>query len=555
MLPAFKEVVEELFSRGLVKAVFATETLALGINMPARSVVLEKLVKWNGEAHVDVTPGEYTQLTGRAGRRGIDVEGHGVVLWQPGLDPDAVAGLASTRTYPLRSSFRPSYNMAVNLVRTVGKTRARALLESSFAQFQADRSVVGLARQVSRNQGALDGYAEAMTCHLGDFEEYFGYRVAIKDREGQLAREGAALRRAAAAQSLERLKTGDVVRIAGGRRAGLAVVLDAGLKDLGPDGYPRPVVLTQERQVKRLTRGRLPGRGRRRRQRARAARIQPTVGPVAARPGRVAAPARRRGHGQGPAAQGAGTRRGRPAAGSTCAALMRQHPCHGCDEREDHARWAERHERLRRDTAEIERKVSGRTNTIARTFDRVCTVLDRLGYLEGGAVTAAGDQLARVYSESDLLVVECLRCGLWDRADPGRAGCLRLRAGLRDPAGRRGRSRRGCPAWPCRDALQRMHRRWSELTDLEDRHHLTFLREPDAGFALVAHRWASGHRLDEVLTEADLTAGDFVRSMKQLMDLLGQVADVAEADSPVRASARAALNGLRRGVVAYSSVS
>src|SRR3954452_9309639 len=253
LLPTFKEVVEELFSRGLVKAVFATETLALGGNMPARSVVLEKLVKWNGETHADITPGEYTQLTGRAGRRGIDVEGHAVVLWQPGLDPESVAGLASTRTYPLRSSFRPTYNIAVNLVRTVGKSRARALLEASFAQFQADRSVVGMARQVSRNQGALEGYAEAMTCHLGDFEEYFGYRVAIKEREAQLAREGTAMRRAAAAKSLERLKTGDVVRVAGGRRSGLAVVLDPGLKDLGPDGYPRPVVLTQERQVKRLT--------------------------------------------------------------------------------------------------------------------------------------------------------------------------------------------------------------------------------------------------------------------------------------------------------------
>src|SRR4051794_25308690 len=116
MLPVFKEIVEELFSAGLVQVVFATETLALGINMPARSVVLESLVKWNGEAHVDLTPGEYTQLTGRAGRRGIDVEGHGVVLWTPGFDPRHVAGLASTRTYPLRSSFRPSYNMAVNLV-------------------------------------------------------------------------------------------------------------------------------------------------------------------------------------------------------------------------------------------------------------------------------------------------------------------------------------------------------------------------------------------------------------------------------------------------------
>nr|MBA2445852.1 DEAD/DEAH box helicase [Nocardioidaceae bacterium] len=145
MLPIFKECVEELFSRGLVKIVFATETLALGINMPARSVVLDKLSKWNGEAHADVTPGEYTQLTGRAGRRGIDVEGHAVVVWTPGFDPQAVAGLASTRTYPLRSSFRPSYNMAVNLVRQVGRETARELLESSFAQFQADRAVVGLA--------------------------------------------------------------------------------------------------------------------------------------------------------------------------------------------------------------------------------------------------------------------------------------------------------------------------------------------------------------------------------------------------------------------------
>ncbi|MFL6135855.1 MAG: DEAD/DEAH box helicase, partial [Nocardioidaceae bacterium] len=143
MLPTFKECVEELFASGRCKVVFATETLALGINMPARSVVIEKLSKWNGETHADITPGEYTQLTGRAGRRGIDVEGHGVVLWQQGLDPKAVAGLASTRTYPLRSSFRPSYNMAVNLVHQVGRPTARELLESSFAQFQADKAVVG----------------------------------------------------------------------------------------------------------------------------------------------------------------------------------------------------------------------------------------------------------------------------------------------------------------------------------------------------------------------------------------------------------------------------
>ena len=144
-----------------------------------------------------------------------------------------------------------------------------------------------------------------------------------------------------------------------------------------------------------------------------------------ARPRRVAPPRR----------AGAGTVKDRPHKSRSLAAdderlldlrrLMRQHPCHGCDEREEHARWAERYERLRRDTAEIERKVSGRTNTIARTFDRVCTVLDRLGYLEGGEVTPAGDQLARVYSESDLLVVECLRSGLWDKLTPAElAACV-----------------------------------------------------------------------------------------------------------------------------------
>src|SRR6516162_1704428 len=184
LLPAFKEVVEELFTAGLVRAVFATKTLALGINMPARTVVIERLDKWNGEAHAALTPGEYTQLTGRAGRRGIDVEGHAVVLWQPGMDPAAVAGLASTRTYPLNSSFRPSYNMAVNLTAQVGRKRAGTLLESSFAQFQADRGVVGLARQVRKNREAMRELAASMHCDQGDFAEYAELRRSLTEREG-----------------------------------------------------------------------------------------------------------------------------------------------------------------------------------------------------------------------------------------------------------------------------------------------------------------------------------------------------------------------------------
>jgi ATP-dependent RNA helicase HelY len=214
MLPAFKEVVEELFLRKLVKVVFATETLALGINMPARTVVLERLDKFNGEGRVQLTPGEYTQLTGRAGRRGIDTEGHSVIQWAGNLDPMTVSGLASKRTYPLMSPFRPTNNMTVNLIDAFGRKRAREVLETSFAQFQADRSVVGLARGIREKQQTLEGYEEAMQCHLGDFGEYAQIRRDITDLERVLA------------SGRVRADRGKQIRISDSRRASEKQVTD-----------------------------------------------------------------------------------------------------------------------------------------------------------------------------------------------------------------------------------------------------------------------------------------------------------------------------------------
>ena len=555
LLPTFKEVVEELFVRGLVKAVFATETLALGINMPARSVVLERLVKWNGETHADVTPGEYTQLTGRAGRRGIDVEGHAVVLWQPGVDPAAVGGLASTRTYPLRSSFRPSYNMAVNLVGQVGRERARAMLESSFAQFQADRAVVGLARQVHRNEDALAGYRDAMTCHLGDFAEYAALRRSLTDREAELARSGATARKAAAAESLERLRPGDVIRVPAGRRAGYAVVLDTGVA--GGEG-PRPTVLTAERQVRRLTvvdfprpvealsRLRIPRAFNPRNPQSRrdlASTLRTRLGEVGVDDGGV----------RDGAVHGS---RAAPTDDAEVARLrraLRQHPCHGCAEREEHARWAERWFRLRRDTDALERRVNGRTNTLARTFDRVCRLLESLGYLTGESVTERGSRLGRLYTELDLLAAECLRAGVWEELGPAElAACVSaLVYESRQPDDA---APARLPGGGVRPALVETVRLWGRLELVEREHRLDLSREPDLGFAWTAHRWASGHSLEAVLSEADLPAGDFVRWTKQLVDLLGQVADAAPEGSRVRATAPAAVDALRHGVVAYSSV-
>jgi ATP-dependent RNA helicase HelY len=554
MLPTFKEIVEELFVQGLVKAVFATETLALGINMPARSVVLESLVKWNGEAHVDITPGEYTQLTGRAGRRGIDIEGHAVVLYRPGLDPRALAGLASTRTYPLRSSFKPSYNMAVNLVGQVGTARARALLESSFAQFQADRAVVGLTRQLRRNAEALAGYKESMTCHLGDFDEYASLRRALSDREAELSRQNSASRRASAASAIERLKAGDVITVPSGRRAGLAVVLDPGL-DTGKEG-PRPVVLTSERQVVRLSMLDFP------------TPVEPQFWMRIPKSFNAKSPQSRKDLASTLRTKAAdeGVRATRPRRQRADAAddaeiirlraALRRHACHGCDDRENHARWAERYWRLQRDTEQLERRVQGRTNSIARTFDRVCSVLTVLGYLDGEQVTDPGRRLARIYSELDLVAAECLREGVWDGLSPAELACaaslLVYEARNSDDA-----PPPRVPKGPAREAIERTLRLWLETHNLEADYDLDFQREPDTGFAWAAYRWASGHRLEAVLDEVGLPAGDFVRWCKQLIDLLGQIADAAAADpgSGVRQAAREAVGLIRRGVVAYSSVS
>ncbi|MFI7549040.1 DEAD/DEAH box helicase [Micromonospora sediminimaris] len=551
MLPAFKEVVEELFVRGLVKAVFATETLALGINMPARCVVLERLVKYNGEAHVDLTPGEYTQLTGRAGRRGIDVEGHAVVVWSPETDPRHVAGLASTRTYPLRSSFRPSYNMAVNLVGSVGAESARALLESSFAQFQADRSVVGLARQVQRNTETIEAYGVEAECHHGDFDEYFALRVAIADRERAIARQGQSQRRAAAVAALERLRVGDVIRVPSGRRAGLAVVLDPAA---GGFSEPRPLVLTQDRWAGRISPGdfttpaevlariRVPKHFNHRNPAARRDLAAQVSGTGLDRHSRRGV---------------RGRQSGEDHQLSQLRTELRRHPCHACPEREEHARWAERRRRLERDTEELRQRVAGRTGSLARTFDRIVALLTGRGYLAAdGAVTDAGRMLGRIWTEADLLVAECLRRGVWDGLSPAElaaAVSVVVFEARRDVD-----ERASLPRGAVAEAVDATLKLWSEIEAEEASRGLAVTREPDLGFAWPVYRWARGEALAKVLAsghelDGEMPAGDFVRWARQVVDLLGQLADSGGASTELRATARQAISAVNRGVLAYHS--
>ena len=448
MLPAFKEVVEELFLRKLVRVVFATETLALGINMPARTVVLERLDKFNGESRVNITAGEYTQLTGRAGRRGIDTEGHSVILWGNNLDPNLVAGLASKRTYPMNSSFKPTYNMAVNLISAFGASRASKVLERSFAQFQADRSVVGLARVIHEKQESLEGYEQAMACHLGDFREYSELRRELSDLE----RSG----------SQQRHRAGKDIRMAKGQRQ-------------------------LDQQIAELKR------------------------------------------------------------------KLRAHPSHGCAEREVHARWGERYQKLRKEIDAAVAQIEGRTNQVAKVFDRICLLLTDLGYLQPAdddlEITPAGQRLAKIYGERDLLIAECINRGAWSKLDAPSLAAMAT-ALVYEMRRDEGEFEPKLPKGPFQEALEATEAIQLELLDKQIQYRLPKENPLELGLSWAMYRWATGARLDDVLKISGLLPGDFIRWSKQLIDLLDQLAQGA--DAALAETAYNAMDQVKRGIVAYS---
>lgn len=430
LLPAFKVTVEELFQQGLVKAVFATETLALGINMPARTVVLEKLSKWNGEAHVAISPGEYTQLTGRAGRRGIDIEGNAVILWNNDLDSTSVGGLASTRTYPLKSSFKPTYNMSINLISQLGSARARTSLESSLAQFQADKAVVGLAKQIRKNESARDDLFNQSKCDRGDFLEYASMRAAIKKLE------------------------------------------------------------TDSKRSKRKRH-----------------EIEEEIGSIRKR--------------------------------------MKNHACHGCPDRENHSRVAERAQRLQREIDGLQERINSRTNVIAKRFDRIKLILDKFGYIKNDSIAQSGKMLSKIYGETDLLIAESIQSGVFNQLSPADLVAV-ISSCIYES---RNEEAAKVPRGEVQNALAIISKIYGKIHEAEIDLNLEPMRAPDFGFCWVSHKWASGHSLTSVLKGSDLTVGDFVRSMKQIIDLLRQLKVAAP---ELQLVIDQALVKIDRGVIAYA---
>ena len=497
LVPLFKEITEELFAAGLVKLVYATETLALGVNLPARSVVIDRLTKFTGQTHEVLTPGQFTQLTGRAGRRGLDVEGHALVCWSPFVPFDQVAGLAGSRDFVLRSAFRPTYNMVANMVD--GRTRAEAvdLLARSFAQFQVDR------RTASRLRRASEKRDEA-----GEIRRRLG-------SASELPRSPTTGRRVSAVV----LRPGDVVIPDDGR---VHVVLSVANRG---GGRIRVRAMDQEGRVGLLTDGHDDGSD------------------VVGDPdliGQVDLPTPF-------VPDDAGFRhalRDRLADFASDTAP----PVRSARAGDSRSRDRRQLQRLESQLEQEATRPTDMESDLTARFDAALAVLTARGMVDGWALTTRGMSLTQIHNEADLLVAEVLGAGILRGLSASMTAavlsCLTYRKrGPGDPS-----TVRLAGEFP--HLFGRLSRLAEEVANAEQDAGLTPVDPPDPGFAHRIHAWAGGAELADVIDE-DLPPGEFVRNVRLVADLLRQVAATAEPEIAV--VALEAEDRLDRGVIALSA--
>ncbi len=515
LVPAFKETVEELFELGYLKVVFATETLALGINMPARSVVIENLSKYNGESHELLRPGDYTQLTGRAGRRGIDVEGFGVVLHSPFVRFNQVTEIASIGAHELRSSFRPTYNMTANLIANYPQSDAETLLEASFAAFQREDDRADAVGTIEGLEHRLATEESQAHCDLGSTEEYLALIEALEPKRHN---DGIA----------STLNSGDVLDIVGGSRDGRYAVLKRLARK---NGGARYLVVSTSGRVstvgyKEISSGsRTSGKIR-------------LPAPLKPRDRRFIQEVVRRLRKISP----------REPDRAPQTHMLVDHPVAECPDASRHIASLRRANRVRR---RLEQHRALRRSSgfgLVEEFGAIRELLEELDYVDDWSLTARGERLRRIYNELDLLLAESIERGLLYGLEPEELAAL-LSVFVYEP-----RTDQISPAeWPTSELRNRwseIESLWKNLTKQETELRLSPTRRPDPGFGILAYQWASEVAFDDLPTHG-MAPGDFVRVSRQLADLLRQV---REGVSELRDDAVAALITVDRGVVAAQGV-
>ncbi len=475
--------------------------------MPARAVVLERLSKFTGEGHDLLRPGDYTQLTGRAGRRGIDDAGTAVVLFDHQVPFDRVASIAAAGAHPLASSFQPPYNMAVNLVANYDRKRAEELLAASFAQFRAERRGTELAARADVMRREIAELRAAAESSLGDIWEY-------------AATDGGADTKSILRDFVQVTEPGDVFLLSADR-ADRWVLLARGYGI-----NPRLVLVDESGEVRRLA--------------------ADTLATTVARIGTLPLPEPIRSRETRYQRHVARLLRDFEASGdeSTPGVAAAASPLAADPALTEKLATVKKVRRKERELAKMERRRETVSTGLIDAFHRRMRLLQERGYAKGWDLTRRGDRLRFVYNELDLLLAECVDKGLLAGLGAAELAAVvslfTYEPRLADAVG----------DWPSAlvaDRGKAIFEVGDELAAAESRHGIEPARGPDPGFAAVVFDWTEGASLEEIFADDEVGAGDFVRNMRQLLDLLRQLRDAYPELAPI---ARLALRQIDRGVVA-----
>ncbi|WP_311777654.1 DEAD/DEAH box helicase [Trueperella abortisuis] len=524
MFPALKELAEDLMEDGLLKLVYATGTLALGIDMPVRTVVLEELQRWNGSDFVPLSATEYTQLIGRAGRRGKDKVGHAVVIHTDDLDVQALADLGSGRVEPLESAFYPSYNSVANLLAFHPYEDARAIMGTSFAQYQRNAELGEVRGRMTRVRARLETVEDVLAgeCLEGSLPDYL--RLRRKAKRASKAERKRAKReyRQRIADSWDEAATGHLYAFARGGELDYGVVLSVGAKLRLVDLNAQMTWLREEELSSELR----------------------DLGTIAMPFGLSPKKAEVRADIADAMWEAVGERielgTDRDLTGSwdrfavTSSTELEAHPVHHCPDLASHIRAGSEFTSLLASLENLEAESEAYDDSVAKEFDATAGVLFRLGYLQPGdkgprsgmVKLAAGAAMLRgIHNEADLLVCQSLSEATFADLTPEEfAGACSAflcdrRLGIDRPTG-----------GALREAWQAIERNVAFLTRVEKGFAILRTPEPFPGGMEAFTAWAGGHNLETVLGLGNLVVGDFISANRRLIDLLGQIEAVAPSE-------------------------
>jgi superfamily II RNA helicase len=560
VLPAWKELIEELFQQGLVKVVFATETLAAGINMPARSTVISALSKRTERGHRPLMGSEFLQMAGRAGRRGLDTQGY-VVTVQSRFEGVREAGqLATAPADPLVSQFTPSYGMVLNLLQRYDLTKAKELVERSFGRYLATLDLADDEARIAELREQLSHLSdEAVEVAWDDFEDYEKQRGRLREErrllrilqqqaEETLAHELTLALRFASEGALVSLKA-PVLR----GRVTPAVIVE---KVDGPGQFPLLLCLTDDNvwvlvpctavvslhaelsclQVKEVHSPELHRAGELRHGDQASGGLALAVAHMARRHDMTT-----------PQYDLAGEVQAQAHLVRELELALELHPAHHAGDRKKLRKQRFRIEELEAEIEERQRILHFRANRHWETVLALIEILRHFGCLagdEGLEPTEIGRTVGALRGDNELWLGLALMSGHLDELDPADLAAV---LEVISTEVNRPDLWSGFPPPPAaEEALHDLRGIRRELQRLQEQASVVMPLWFEPELMGLVHAWAKGVSWNDLIANTSLDEGDVVRIMRRTVDLLAQIPYCEAITEQLRTHARAALKAINR---------